>query len=225
MDIRNLRCVFALVLALIALPTVARAETSPTDSAVVNEKRHMVYISGGASVIASKVYDEYSAANNKVGYEWMAGYDWILSKSGLGVGLLYNGFYTSKNLALAMGGGTDRAPGESTFLLNTFAPQFVADFLRPDCRWAFSLRLGIGLSTLTETLKLRGEAIERHTRYAFAGTTMAGAEYRLNRHIGVTGTVAYISSFFGTFQDGPEGKVRADAVERFSLNIGVKYRF
>ncbi len=33
MDIRNLRCAFVLVLALIALPAVVRAESSPTDSA------------------------------------------------------------------------------------------------------------------------------------------------------------------------------------------------
>lgn len=225
MGIGNLRSCFALILAFMVLPAFAQGEVSQADSAVVAGKRHMVYISGGASVITSKVFDEYSAANNKVGYEWMAGYDWILSKSGLGIGLLYNGFYTNKNLALAMGGGTGRAPGESTFMLNTFAPQFVVDVLRPGGRWAFSFKAGMGLSTLTESLKLRDETIIRHTRYGFAVTMMGDVEYRLNRHIGITGTLAYISSFFGTLQEYPDGKVYADGVQRISLNLGVKYRF
>lgn len=225
MKFGNLKSYFALILALIVLPAFAQGEVWQSDSTATQGKRHMVFVSGGASIITSKVLDEFSAANNKVGYEWTAGYDWILSKSGLGVGLLYNGFYTTKNLALAMDGGTGRAPGQSTFLLNTYAPQFVVDVLRPDWRWAFHLRVGIGLSTLTESLKLREETIERHTRCAFASTMMAGAEYRLNRHIGITGTLAYISSFFGTFQENPDGKVRGEGVQRISLNLGVKYRF
>ena len=68
MRIENLRSCFALILALMVLPTFAQGEVSQADSAVVAGKRHMVYISGGANVITSKVFDEYSAANNKAAF-------------------------------------------------------------------------------------------------------------------------------------------------------------
>lgn len=225
MDIRNLRCVFALVLALIALPAVVRAESSPTDSAQTRGNRHMVFISGGAGFNCSKVYDPISAAGNKIGFDYMAGYDWIISKSGLGVGLLYDGYYSSKKTVTSVDFGYGSVTPHTTIFVNTIAPQFVVDILRPESRWAFTFKVGLGLSTVTETLKLQGEQTERKTKCGFATTLMAGTERRINRHIGITATLTSISSFFGTFYDEYYDIYRTNNLSRISINVGLKYRF
>ncbi len=225
MNIRSLRSVFALILVLQSFLAFAQGEASPTDSADVSGNRHMVFISGGGSIIESKVYDQISAASNKIGFDYMAGYDWIISKSGLGVGILYNGFFSSRKVHMPTGHGYGEITPHTTIFINTIAPQFVVDIVRPTSPWAFSFKAGIGLSGVTEALKLHGELTERHTKYGIGVTLMAGAEYRINRHIGITAGLAAISSYFGTFYDEESGFDRIDGINRISLDLGLKYRF
>lgn len=225
MNIKSLKGVLALLLAFQSLVGFAQGTELQADSAAVSGNRHMVFISGGGSIIESKVYDQLSAASNKIGFDYMAGYDWIISKSGLGVGILYNGFFSSRKVHMQTGYGYGEITPHTTIFINTIAPQFVVDIVRPASRWAFSFKAGIGLSGVTEALKLHGELTERHTKYGIGVTLMAGAEYRITRHIGITAGLAAISSYFGTFYDEESGFDRIDGINRISLDFGLKYRF
>lgn len=225
MNISSLRSVFALILVLQSFLAFAQGVASQTDSAAVSGNRHMVFISGGAGFNCSKVYDQLSAASNKICFDYMAGYDWIISKSGLGVGLLYDGYYSSKESVTSVDFGYGSVTPHTTIFVNNIAPQFVVDILRPESRWAFTFKVGLGLSTVTEALKLQGKLTERKTKCGFATTLMAGIERRINRHIGITTTLTSISSYFGTFYDEYYDIYRTNNLSRVSINVGLKYRF
>lgn len=186
--------------------------------------RHVAYVSGGGSNIYSHVYASYgSAAATKIGGEWNMGYDCVF-KDFIGFGLLYNGYVSTDDTYLPL--GSDRpSKVDLSFYVHTLAPQFVMDFARDSSRWAFTMRVGMGVSIIVDKAKNDGKLLARERRLGFAVTTMIGAEYRITRNISVMASLDNIMSHLGRSKRSKDYDCSNEGIARVGIDLGIKYRF
>lgn len=180
---------------------------------------HFVYANGGIGHIVSHVDADYVSGEPRLGGVVTVGYDWISSKK-IGVGFLYNGYYT--RFKDYMWDGGFKGYLIEHWSINYFAPQFVGRTRLKSSRWALRFAVGLGMVMTKETANAKGELIGRNYDYGYGTNITFGAEYWIAKKFAITGGLnvfqAYVKqSYSGEKNDG--------SLVRIDLSLGAAYHF
>lgn len=176
---------------------------------------YSMYVNAGFSHVYTDVESNWTSGDPRWGWDWQAGLEWNNSR-GLGVGFLYSGYIST---------GKEHYLGvhySESMMLNYFAPQFLFNWYRPDSRWDFFVKAGLGLILISERSKVsQSGRTAIMTKCGLGSNVTLGAEFKVNRRLGIIASLSGVNAFVhqdNSAYDMPDG----NGMARVSLNLGVK---
>ncbi len=223
---KKLKFPVVLLLVLLSFFTVCNAAETDINSAR-NEKTdlvagHSIFVAGGISHIATEVDMDYlHSGEPRIGGNVQVGYEWISSKK-IGVGFLYDGYFTGFTMCVPVSGGYSAAFPKGRWGLHYFAPQFVGRITLRSDKWMLNYGVGAGLFMSYECLKYEGKPLAKNYDYGIGLNGSFGVEFRLSKAIGLTAGLTLLE---GYVDQEYYGETLSSSMLRVNLDLGLKCHF
>lgn len=179
-----------------------------------------IYVSGGPALILTEV-DMGSVTSGEPNFsgEVNIGYEWI-SKKKIGLGFLYNGYFTGVGCIEASGMTAIKL--HERWGLHFFAPQLVGRILLKSPKWSLRYAIGIGMVMSREVVTSGGELVGRNYDYGYGTNMSFGIEFLATKNIGITGGV---KMFDASVRQSYIGETNNAGIVRIDLDFGVAFHF
>ena len=211
-----------LLSAFISFPCVASdnvgAETKE-DMRTERNTGYFVYASGGASLIVSELEGVWDSGDPAFSGNLQLGFEWI-SKKKIGVGFMYDGYFTSFSSVVKADGGSVRF--NEDWSLHYFAPQLAGRiFLRSE-RWVLNYSIGLGLFMSSECVKEKGKLMGKNYDYGHGSNLSFGVEFKAAPKLGI---ILGLSVIEASVKQNYGGLHEDSGLARVNLDMGLKYHF
>ena len=202
----------------------ASAETTisqdPSELKLQRNTGSFVYISGGPGLILTEVdMGNVTSGEPNFSGEVNVGFEWI-SKKKIGVGLMYNGYFTGVESTELSGINIVRM--HERWGLHYLAPQFVGRILLKSKKWSLRYALGIGMVVSREFVESEGKRVGINYDYGFGTNLSFGAEFLVTPRVGITGGVKV---FDASVDQRYYSESNSAGIVRVDLDFGISFHF
>ncbi len=180
-----------------------------------------IYVSGGPALILTEVeMGNVVSGEPTFSGQINAGFEWIFKKK-LGVGFMYNGYFTGVESREWIGGYNSIRLHER-WALHYFAPQFTGRILLRSTKWSLRYAIGLGLVVSREVVTSKGELWGRNYDFGLGSNMSFGVEFLITPTIGISGGV---KAFDASINQYYMSESNSAGIIRVDLDFGISFHF